>query len=362
MMKKKMRGVFEKVPGSDIWWIQYFAADGKRHREKIGTKANALKLVELRRTQRLVGRKLPKPRSRPLLFSELTAAALAYTVGRAGHPANQSRMSKLIEEFGNSVAEEITPEQVETWLANRKEWSLATKNRFIALLKLVFRLAERAKKIKYNPARFVRQQKENNARIRWLSDREETALRAVIRRDYPGHMPEFDVALYTGMRRSEQYGRRSEQYGMQWEAVDLQNRIITVPKSKHGEVRYVQMNSRVAVILSALKDASFGMGSVFSLRSPRCWFDPAVKAARIKDFSWHCLRHTFISRLVMAGVDLRTVQELAGHKSIAMTCRYAHLAPGHQQAAVEKLLAEPSATRTATEGSEGTDGSRQVLQ
>jgi len=49
----------------------------------------------------------------------------------------------------------------------------------------------------------------------------------------------------------------------------------------------------------------------------------------------------------MAGVDIRTVQELMGHKSITMTMRYAHLAPGHQQAAVEKLIA-PSATTTAT--------------
>lgn len=52
----------------------------------------------------------------------------------------------------------------------------------------------------------------------------------------------------------------------------------------------------------------------------------------------------------MAGVDLRTVQELMGHKNIAMTCRYAHLAPEHQAAAVEKLVTpEPTATTTATE-------------
>jgi len=58
-------------------------------------------------------------------------------------------------------------------------------------------------------------------------------------------------------------------------------------------------------------------------------------------------------RLVMAGVDLRTVQELAGHKNIGMTCRYAHLAPSHQQAALEKLVVpvrrkSRSATTTAT--------------
>ena len=39
----------------------------------------------------------------------------------------------------------------------------------------------------------------------------------------------------------------------------------------------------------------------------------------------------------MAGVDLRTAQELAGHKTISMTVRYAHLAPEHNQAAIDKL-------------------------
>jgi site-specific recombinase XerD len=62
-----------------------------------------------------------------------------------------------------------------------------------------------------------------------------------------------------------------------------------------------------------------------------------IVEAKIAKFTWHCLRHTFISRLVMKGVDLRTVQELAGHKTIAMTVRYAHLAPEHNQAAIEKL-------------------------
>jgi site-specific recombinase XerD len=60
--------------------------------------------------------------------------------------------------------------------------------------------------------------------------------------------------------------------------------------------------------------------------------DPAVK-----DVTWHIFRHTYISRLVMAGVDLRTVQELAGHKDIKMTVRYAHLAPAHKLAAVDRL-------------------------
>ena len=59
----------------------------------------------------------------------------------------------------------------------------------------------------------------------------------------------------------------------------------------------------------------------------------------------------------MAGVDLRTVQELMGHKTIQMTVRYAHLAPKHQLAAVQRLCdtgtaqRAPSDTRTDTSSS-----------
>jgi integrase len=59
----------------------------------------------------------------------------------------------------------------------------------------------------------------------------------------------------------------------------------------------------------------------------RGWFGIALADAKIKNFRWHDLRHTFASRLVMTGVDIRTVQQLKGHKTIQVTLRYAHLAP-----------------------------------
>jgi site-specific recombinase XerD len=89
-------------------------------------------------------------------------------------------------------------------------------------------------------------------------------------------------------------------------------------------------------------------------------FLPALKRAGIENFRWHDLRHTFASRLVMAGVDLRTVQELLGHKTQAMTLRYSHLSADHQRDAVQKLNRTPTGTTTGTDVTATDDASANV--
>ena len=68
----KKRGVFEKEPGSGLWWIQYFDSEGRRRREKIGSRSAAIKLVEKRRTDVCAGVKMPENfRAKPITFGEL---------------------------------------------------------------------------------------------------------------------------------------------------------------------------------------------------------------------------------------------------------------------------------------------------
>ena len=62
-------------------------------------------------------------------------------------------------------------------------------------------------------------------------------------------------------------------------------------------------------------------------------------AGRLEGYTWHCNRHTFASRLVMAGVDLRSVQQFGGWRTLTMFQRYSHLAPLHLRDAVERLVA-----------------------
>ena len=78
-------------------------------------------------------------------------------------------------------------------------------------------------------------------------------------------------------------------------------------------------------------------------------FFTALQKCGINNFNFHDLRHTFSSHLIMSGIDLKTVQELLGHKSIEMTLRYSHLSPSHKQRAVD-ILGKRMDTKWTLEG------------
>jgi len=78
-----------------------------------------------------------------------------------------------------------------------------------------------------------------------------------------------------------------------------------------------------------------------------------VQAANIPNFRFHDLRHTFASRLAMAGVDLYTVQRAGGWKTQVMVQRYAHLSPDHIRAAMERLARNTSGSATGTKTGTG---------
>ncbi len=133
--------------------------------------------------------------------------------------------------------------------------------------------------------------------------------------------------------------------------MDIENRVLTIPRSKSGETRHVPLNDQAVAILEGLKS---WMTSPWVFPSPNPArpldaqnfynrvFIPALGKAEIQGVVWHTLRHTFASRLVMAGVDLRTVQELMGHKDIHMTLRYSHLSPSYLKDAVQRLVKAPN--------------------
>jgi integrase len=142
---------------------------------------------------------------------------------------------------------------------------------------------------------------------------------------------ELDVALDTGMR-------ESEQYGLTWDRVVFEAKEIHLPKTKNGDARTVHMTKRVVRALRILEQMSLERkrrsadkpnespeNVVFGIRDNRNWWTRAKSGAKVKGFRWHDLRHTFCSRLAQRGVSLKVIQVLAGHKTISITARYAHL-------------------------------------
>jgi len=291
-------------------------------------------LYHKRKTEALEGKKLPeKLRRAAVSFATIAKDALAYSKSHnagTSYRCDAGRMEVVLAWFREYPAESITAQDIERQF-QKQEWAPATANRYRALLSLTYRLAIRNGKAKENPARLVPHRLEDNARIHFLSADEEARLRGAIETKCPERMPEFDLALNTGLR-------VSEQYGLLWEDVSLPLRMLTIPRSKNGAMRYVPLNQGAVKALENLRK-QYPVSKVVcgGAREARRWFEPVLKDAKVAYFSWHCLRHTFASRLVMAGVDIRTVQELLGHKTIGMTVRYSHLAPKHTLAAVERL-------------------------
>ena len=235
----------------------------------------------------------------------------------------------------------------------------------------MFKRALRLGLVPTNPVTGIAKAKEPGGRILYLPpttpDRpafEENALRDALALEL---RPLFKVSVQTGLRWSEQVGLR-------WRDVDLLARVITVPRSKHGRSRQVPMNSVVRSVLIDLgarrqrPDDPDEMVFASHYTAADKFFPKAVEraqaaltaagkdACRLEGYTWHGNRHTFASRLVMAGVDLRTVQELGGWRTLGMVQRYAHLAPAHLHAAVERLVAvselseEPEPSRSKSRG------------
>jgi integrase len=192
---------------------------------------------------------------------------------------------------------------------------------------------------------WVKKFKENNERVRYLTDEEEGRLFKALPLE---HHVLVVTDLHTGLRQGELFNLR-------WTDIDFYSDTINVRQSKSGEGRRIPMNKALREALLTLRQARHRQGqkaqngqelySPFIFCSPngaflrnfaRTWY-PTLEAAKIEDFHFHDLRHTFASRLVMAGVDLYTVKTLLGHRTIQMTMRYAHLAPGHLKRAVEVL-------------------------
>jgi integrase len=335
----KIRGVYEREPGSGVWWICYKQGT-VRKREKAGSRGNAINLYRQRKSELLAGKKLPPNlRTKGITFADIAKEAVEWYVGHKKKDLRNvtGRMQFLVAEFGEQSADKITTGQIDSWISSHKEWSPATGNRYKALMSKTFKLALASRKVTTNPARLVEQRSESSGHVRYLLDDEEAALRKVMKRRYQCHIPSLDVAIYTGMR-------KTEQFSLTWDCVDLKDKEIHLDKTKNGSSRTIPIHPECAKAFETLAteshkqtDRVFKSSRGQPLNNPRKWFETAIADAKIDGLRWHDLRHTFCSRLAMADVPIRTIADLAGHKTISMAMRYSHLSKSHKQSSIEKL-------------------------
>jgi site-specific recombinase XerD len=169
-----------------------------------------------------------------------------------------------------------------------------------------------------------------------------------------GRESELDLAIFTGMRWSEQYQLR-------WANVDLARNQITLVSTKSGKRQYVPINGAAHAALVQLRSLAGGSefvcpGERYYNAHKRKFWEPVLKHARIKNLHWHDLRHDFASRLVTAGVDIYTVTKLLRHGDVKTSQRYTHLSDVHLADASERLV-----ERSVTVGVQP-NGRRQYLQ
>ena len=259
-----------------------------------------------------------------------------------GWRTEQSRVDAMVKVFEGMKLDVITTADVDRFLDGLlAKRSGATRNRYRTTLHAMYNRARRHGIVSVNPVHGVTKAKEPEGRTLYLMPDEEAAVRDQLgpeatwsgRRTLDARRgdlrPLFTVSVNTGVRWSEQ--RR-----LVWRDVDFLTGLITVRQSKSGYARQIPMNS---LVCSAMVDLGSQRVSPDDPEEPvfRCpyvqpdkFFPKAIDqaraalrqagkdATRLDGYTWHCNRHTFASRLVMARVDLRSVQVLGGWRTLAM--------------------------------------------
>ena len=356
-----------------IWYLD-IAYQGRRVRKRIGTSKRMAELA-LKDAEVKVIKKEFGFASNDISIESLIEKFLEYN--RTNHRASTLKRYKAVtDHFRRFLSEkrkdvvklsQLTPEVIEGYKAFRRdEWinpngkspsvdnarkgaRARTVNLELEGIKTMLNLAINWDYLKESPMKRVKPLKVDDKKpFRYLTDDE---CQRFLDACPPRLFAAYFAFLSTGMRKAELEHLR-------WEDIDFQNRLVMIRqkpdwKPKTGE-REIPISDDLLTVLQAHKMKAKKSGQddfVFEIvgtgKSHNMLRTELIKIARQAGIDnltkVHTLRHTFASHLVMAGVDLPTVQKLMGHSDIETTMIYAHLAPEHLSKAVNRLplRAEP---------------------
>ena len=334
MPKAKERdGVFQRKDRSG-WWVSYVDASGKRKKEKVTAFTRTQAMTALSQIKTRIEREsiLGVKSASEISTADLLKRFKAYQKAQL-RPTTFVRLDGILETLKAALpvqAKEITRRTVADYILKRSETvSAGTVAKEFATLNHALRLAVEWELLTVNPAQGAKLPRQSEGRTRYLSP---TEFKAALEAAPDWMRAPMALAAFTGMR-------RGEILGLCWKDVDLDGQRVYLTETKNGTLRVLTLNQLAVQVLQSLPVGEPGQ-LVF----------PEVNAAHlsvytrrvfasvgIEDASFHSLRHTAASWLVMEGVDLYAVGRILGHKTPRMTQRYAHLSPGFMAAAVNKL-------------------------
>ncbi|MCB1180517.1 MAG: site-specific integrase [Chlamydiia bacterium] len=190
-----------------------------------------------------------------------------------------------------------------------------------------------------NPLRKVTKPRQPRGRVRFLDLDERTRLLEQCQASKnPFLYTVVVLAISTGMRQGEIMNLR-------WKDIDFEKDRITLYETKNGEIRVVPLMGLASKLLRELAakrtiDTDLAFPSKkksnvpMDLRSP---WETALKKANVADFTFHDLRHSCASYMVMNGASLVEVADVLGHKDLQMAKRYSHLSEDHKKNAVADM-------------------------
>lgn len=343
---------YDKLANGDgRFWINIMV-DGQRIHRVVGkesegtTRQHAEKLMAKLRTEAREGR-LNLPKGRKLAFS-FKEAAEKYLEKQISTQAKNLKSKiyqlklHLIPFLGDKPLDKIDDMDVEYYKKKRQEdgVSTGTINRELAVLSHLLTKAIEWKWLASKPVA-IKKFKEAQHRITYLTVEQIDRLLAAAKQDQNQYIyPFIAIGLETAMR-------RMEILSIQLENIDLIHRMIYIPKAKAGARHQPITANLVEVLTPYIQNAkpqqiwlfpaeSSVSGHCMNIEKP---FRRVVTAAGLnpKEVVRHTLRHTAITHLVQAGVDLPTVKRISGHKTLQMVERYSHQNEQHIQTAMEKL-------------------------
>lgn len=215
----------------------------------------------------------------------------------------------------------------------------ATLNRYKSALSSVFEYGRDQYDLPENPCRQVKARAEDNARVRFLSAKERIALLNACRDSKWRHLYLLVLlAITTG-------ARQGEILSLRWKDISIRERRAYVRHTKNGEPRVLPLVDAVIeelrILPRPIDDSMLAFHSSQDVHKPfefRKHWNAAVKAAQIKDFRFHDLRHTCASYLAQNGASLLQVADVLGHRQLEVTKRYAHLCVDGKQELVDRVL------------------------